>query len=91
MGRSVTPTYRVTLALLRLESRCGSRSSTAVSWSRAPSEEALTRYVRDLEDSTLPGGVNEHLGVSRVAHARVIHQASGAVVAEYDPPMFEVV
>jgi hypothetical protein len=44
--------------------------------------------VQATEDSTTPGGVNAHLGVTRIIAARVVRQRDGKTLATYDAPMF---
>jgi hypothetical protein len=80
MGKSITPTFRVEMKLL------GS-APVVCSWPTKhvgrPSDTTLAQYVRDFENSTMPGGVNEHLGAEFVDSAVVIRQATGEVVATY--------
>lgn len=60
-----------------------------------PTGANLARHVRSFEDSTKPGGVNAHLGVTRVTRAVIRRNYPGAdPVAIYTAPpapMFAVV
>lgn len=56
-----------------------------------PTDASLATYVADFEASCKPGGVNAHLGFRPVRRAVVIRQSTGAVVAEYTAPMFQVI
>lgn len=77
---SHTPTYRVELRLL------GSHATPAA-WptkhAGRPTDATLARYVADFEESTRPGGVNEHLGEEFVIGAEVVRQATGETVATF--------
>jgi hypothetical protein len=92
---STTPTYR--LETPRVYSVATGRlvHQTPTAWNvrrdGAPTDANLRSYVHGLEASTLQGGVNEHLGVTRVLAAQLVHQGTGAVVATYAPPAFEAV
>lgn len=93
--KSTTPTYRVEFSNV-VDVGGGRRiglSSQGYDCKRSgrPSDENLAAFVRGLEDSTLPGGVNAHLGVTRVGAATIVRQATGRVVATYTAAMFEVV
>jgi hypothetical protein len=100
MGRSTTPKYAVEyrdVIVLRGDRR-ERVSLTDTGWnvreSGRPTDENLERYVREFEDSTLPGGVNEHLGVTRVGSATIyLNDGSGIseAVASYAPAAFQVV
>lgn len=94
MGKSVTPTYRIEIPSAVCVTRGVRVGHSPAGWSvkhsGSPTDESLAKYVADYEASTLPGGVNEHLGVTRVSSARVVHQSSGEVVATYAPAMFTV-
>lgn len=97
MGRVVTPTFRVEFPRAysvvdgnRWEQFAWSGGRWDCKTSGRPTAASLARYVRELEDSTLPGGCNEHLGLTRVSHAQVIRQSTGETVAVYEPAMFEV-
>jgi hypothetical protein len=60
-----------------------------------PTAANLAAYVASFEASTMPGGVNAHLGATRVASARIRRNTyAGDTVATYAPapqPMFTVV
>lgn len=80
MGRTTTPTYRVHV-------HQHGYHLTPSGWDcrrdGRPSADALARYVRSLEASTEPGGCNSHLGLMKIATARIVHQGTGDVVARY--------
>ncbi len=101
MGRSVTPTYRVELV-------CMGCTMTPAAWrvrphyqipgNGKPTLKNLDKYVRDLEKSMEPGGVNAHLGIHPIVEAKIIHQFSGEVAAHWkrkeqmpDEPKFRVI
>lgn len=92
---STTPTYRVETP--RVYSVASGRfvHHTPAAWNvrrdGAANADNLRRYVQGMEASTLPGGVNEHLGVTRVLAAQLVRQGTDTVVATYAPPMFEAV
>lgn len=58
-------------------------------------EKGLKKFVADFEKSTLPSGINSHLGTQRISEAYLIDQSKfgmGAnVIAEYRAPLFEIV
>lgn len=84
MGRSITPTYRI-------EFRATGGYHTPSAWRAEygrPSAASLARWVESFEASTREGGVNAHLGVTTVWSARIVRQATGAVVADYAGPAF---
>lgn len=50
-----------------------------------PTADNLTRYVKGWEASTLPGGVNDHLGIETVIRARVmLNDGSRTVKCSYE-------
>lgn len=79
MGRSTTPTYRI-------EFSPNSRCSNMV-WKREygrPTDKNLALFIDELIISAEIGGVNAHLGgMIRPDWARIIHQQTGVVVANY--------
>ena len=48
-----------------------------------PTDAKLVQYVRKFEESTLPGGCNEHLGVTRIFECHVYDQKEAKIVARY--------
>jgi hypothetical protein len=92
MGRSYTPKYRVWARTYRIAdgSRRMDRIGVAAS-EITPSDEGLADYVRSMDASTEPGGVNAHLGQQMTTSARLIDQSTGATVASFDRPAFEVI
>jgi hypothetical protein len=73
-----TPKYR--LEYLDL----GKDSWTSAAWSGGrPTAKRLARHILVLERSTLPGGVNAHLGPTRIYKARIVEQATSAVIVTY--------
>ncbi len=89
MGRTVTPKYRVEMIM----SNGTKEYSNATAWdvtSRGmikgkgkPTVENLIKEIRAFEASTAPDGVNKHLGLMKVTIAHIVHQKSGAIMAEY--------
>jgi hypothetical protein len=84
--RDTTPTYVVqisdgvhyyTASAWRVTSR------TQVRADGRPTTANLKRYVESFEASTRPGGVNAHLGETTVKRARINHNITGTLVAEY--------
>lgn len=94
MSSSHTPTYRVEYSSVVDITRGQRVGMTPCAWRRPdgrPTAANLERHVRGFEESTLPGGVNAHCGITRVGSARLVRQADGEVMATYAPPMFEAV
>lgn len=92
MGRSVTPTFRIEARTM------GFVPTFHMAWPKQagrPSTKTAEEYVRRFNASLEPGGCNEHLKKScpmaRMLGVKVVRQSTGAVVASYDLPMFEVV
>jgi len=48
-----------------------------------PTNANLARAIGAFEQSTVPGGINGHLGRAVVESARIVRQKDGAVMAEY--------
>jgi hypothetical protein len=89
MGRSTTPRY-----VVAIRASSSGKTYTRSTWQvRAgngrtrgdgkPSRENLTKWVRTLEASMRPGGVNAHLGADTIHAASVIDQTTGETVAMY--------
>lgn len=55
-----------------------------------PTDENLAKHVKVFEESTRPGGCNEHCGPMVVMNARVVDQDTGATLATYRGPSFVV-
>jgi hypothetical protein len=84
--RDITPTYVVqisdglhhyTASAWRVTSR------TQVRADGRPTAANLKRYVESFEASTRPDGYNAHLGETTVKRARINHNITGTLVAEY--------
>ena len=81
MGRTLTAKYQIRLntvgpALMPMSWNCRTTGR--------PTEANIRKFVKGWEDSTLPGGVNAHLGVDVVLSAKILlNDGSGTVVAEY--------
>jgi hypothetical protein len=75
-----TPTYRI-------ETKVAGAYWTPAGWDTKhygrPNDERLAEYVEQVETSTRPGGVNEHLGGTTILSARIVHQFTGETVATY--------
>lgn len=92
--RSTTPTYRVETRVVDLAT--GKRVHyTPAAWdskqSGRPTDANLATWCTGFEASTQPGGCNAHLGIQLIASAQVVRQATGTVVASYQPGMFTAV
>ena len=89
MSTTTTPTYRVELSSVMCDGRPTHLTHSA--WDsrayRRPTDEHLATWVDDLIRSTRPGGINEQLGQLNIGRAKIVHQASGRVVAEYVAPL----
>ena len=48
-----------------------------------PTTENIKAHCQVVEGSTQPGGVNEHLGVTKIIRAWIVDQEIGEKVAEY--------
>ncbi len=80
MGRSVTTTYRLemTLAVGYATPQCWRSREYG-----RPSERNLRRELEGYNASLEPGGANQHIGPQgRAIAGRIVHNVSGAVVAE---------
>jgi hypothetical protein len=65
-------------------------------WRGRASAKRLEQWRRDYNKSFNPGGVNWHVSqaigvVLHISHARLVHQATGATVAQVTMPTFEIV
>ena len=74
-----TPTHRVEYFRVIANGRPVHHTPSA--FRGRASDARLAEYIKGLEDSTLPGGCNEHLGCTRSGAARIIRQATGETVA----------
>jgi hypothetical protein len=86
MGRSVTPKYAVEFS--GVSSNGKPVRWTPQGWNSKqagrPAPHTLAAFVKGYEASTLPGGVNAHLGVTRIAAAQIkLNVLGGIVVASY--------
>lgn len=89
MGRSLTPTYRV-------EYYDQAKHKRHCAWEGRATDKRLAQWVKDLNYSFMPGGVNVHISHSlrympHVHKAKIIRQATGEIVAVYHAPAFEVI
>ena len=96
MGNTHTPKYRIeyrgVVVLTGTEARRVSLTPHGWDCKNAgrPSDENLRRYIEGFEASTLPGGTNEHLGITRVSSAKIVFNTGyGETVATYEPSPFE--
>ena len=103
MGKSYTPKYRVEYLdnakrmVDPLSPRFGWKTMT---WDAkrngAPTSANVERLRVAMNVSFLPGGVNEHVSIEsgtvvHIYRMRLVHQKSGATVAETSAPAFELV
>jgi hypothetical protein len=81
--RSTTPTHRV-------EFHSTGNYNAPIGWNTRQNGKAngsnLFAWVRALEVSTAPGGINAHAGPIVITDARIVDQRTGDVVAEYVAP-----
>lgn len=61
-----------------------------------PTESNLDEWVRVFENSCLPGGCNQHLGVDPVLSAKIIDQRKGSLLCTWNrssrkEPLFQVI
>ncbi len=94
MSRTITPKYRVEYA-----DNVGTViKSMAWDWKRFKASDvaALEEWRNVYNTSFELGGVNAHISeglgfVYRIGCADLVNQTTGEVVAEYDPPKYEIV
>lgn len=84
MGKSTTPTHAVHFVT-------NNGFWTPMAWRRTPcgnpTAANLALFVATLEAATQPGGVNAHLGPTKILHARIVQNRPGGVeVAAYGDP-----
>lgn len=89
MGRSVTPKYAVEFSGVSSNGR--PNRWTPMGWnckqSGRPTAANLAAFIKGYEASTLPGGVNAHLGVTRIAAAQIkFNVLGGETMAIYLKP-----
>ena len=90
MGRSVTPKYAVEFSGVTSDGK--PVRWTPMGWNckqaGRPMPRTLATFVTGYEASTLLGGVNAHLGVTRIAAAQIkLNVLGGIVVASYLRPL----
>jgi len=96
MGKVITPRYRIEMSYISFTNK---RRETAKQVydskvSGEPSAENAKKYRDGMNASMSKGQSNEHLrsGQSDYSHTWIIDQHNGqTVVAEYKPPMFEII
>ena len=91
MGRSIAIKYTVQVIVRGVQNtpsewRTRSRLNGVVPAHGAPTAANLAAYVRKYEESTLPGGCNAHLGVTKVARAVIVNQQTRETIANYVAP-----
>jgi hypothetical protein len=83
MGRDVRVRYLVHEVL------DGNRVVTPIAWNSNKNWDGpanaknLVRKIRGFEESTKPGGVNEHLGPTKVLSAQLVDTFTGTTKATY--------
>lgn len=99
MGKVVTPEFRVeywTNDGRHVKTMIWNvRSRANVTGQGKPTKDNLQKW-RQVYNESFYKGVNKHFSdaagfIVRVGRCRIVNQFSGQVVAEYVPPMFEVV
>ena len=91
MGRITTPKYRIELSCIHFGNK--RKEWHSFSFSGKPTENSAKNFRDLMNESMKAGGTNEHLNklMSLYGRARVIEQKTNLCVAEYNPPMFEVI
>jgi len=58
-----------------------------------PTAENLSKWRGNFNSSLKPNGVNNHLGIDKWIQCKIeiYNQITGQIIAEYNPPMFEVI
>lgn len=80
MGRSFTPQYAV-------EFKTDNGRWTPQGWRGRATPARLRQFCLDYEASTQPGGVNAHLGATRILAARIVtNRGERILVTEYRNP-----
>jgi len=94
MGRTLTPKYRIELTYVDYLNKRISVQSFAYSVKEhgKPNTDNAKKFRDGMNESLNLGGTNEHLriGQSDYSKATIIEQSTSNVVAEFNPPMFEV-
>jgi hypothetical protein len=92
MGKSYTPKYRIETVEWR--PGVGAYKGT-FAWDGKrdgkPSAAAASKWRESMNKSFEAGGVNAHLAGTRIGSIKIVEQATGSKVAEFNPPMFEVI
>ena len=93
MGHSVTPKYRVEVRGNFTRMGIG---LTPAAWRGKVSEQRLEEYRQSMNQSFLPGGVNEHVSradgfVHHISYARIVRQSDGQIMCAVRAPMFEII
>ena len=88
MGRSRKVRFVVKMSISSTEPLSFSDGSEWPKHLGRPSDKALATYVAKFEESTLPGGCNEHLGKRVVWSAIVTDTLTSEVKAVYTGPVF---
>lgn len=56
-----------------------------------PTVQNLQIFRQKFIDSTKKGGCNEHLGLQTTGNLRIRRQKDNQIMAEFSPPMFEII
>jgi hypothetical protein len=76
-----SPGYSYTEAAWEIKQRFGQNKGQVAAGK--PTDDNLRTYVTKFEDSTEPGGVNDHLGTRKITRASIKDQQTGDIVATY--------
>lgn len=102
MGRVTTPTYRVeyrtnalALGKVAADTSIEGKGYHVQAWRGRATPKAAEEWRKAMNASFQKGGANYHLTealgfIEHVSHVRVVHQATGRLVAEATMPTFEV-
>jgi len=86
MSRTITPKYR-----LEIENDDGQYSNMA--WNvrtnthagnGMPTRVNLLKWIASFEESTQPGGCNDHLGATHILWAQIVCQRTGDTVVDWE-------
>lgn len=93
MGKTTIPAYRIEASFVNFSLK--KRDVQSFAWESSygkPTVENAAKF-RSLFNKSLIDGPNKHLSgqMSGLGTVRIIHQKTGSVVAEFVPPLFEII
>jgi len=85
MGRSRMMTF-----VLHTRATMPDTRTTPCEWkvkqSGKPTQDNITKWVKDFEDSLRPNGINDHLGIFSITQAWVVDQRNNEIVCRWKRP-----